>query len=41
VFVGVESARVLFHVYDKNFANADGAIVTIKVFAGFNYLLIP
>jgi hypothetical protein len=41
VFVGVESARVLFHVYDKNFANADGAIVTIKVFVGFNYLLIP
>jgi hypothetical protein len=32
VFVGVESARVLFHVYDKNFANADGAVVTIKVF---------
>ena len=31
VFVGVESALVLFHVYDSNFANADQGVATIKV----------
>ena len=31
VFVGVESALVMFHVYDRNFANLDGVVVSIKV----------
>jgi hypothetical protein len=31
VFVGLEAATVLFHVYDQNFANADQGIATIKV----------
>ena len=31
VFVGVESALVLFHIYDSNFANADQGVATIKV----------
>jgi hypothetical protein len=41
VFVGVESSRVLFHVYDNNFANADGGVVTIKVFFFVKLLADP
>ena len=33
VFVGVEFGLVLFHVYDQNFANADGGVISIKVCA--------
>ncbi len=31
VFVGVDSALVLFNVYDRDFANLDGVVVAIKV----------